>query len=239
MRLFSRKPVLKRSLVPEGSFEMGTPGESFDEGPPHTVTVAAIEMAQYPVTNAEYGLYLRRTGAQPPPWWRKAGFSDPGQPVVGVNWHEARQYCEWLSQLTELHIRLPTEAEFEKGARAGLRGATYPWGNDRAKGGYSVACGPLAGPYRCGINPPNGFGLYDMVSNVYQWCLDGYDPDYYRTSPARNPTGREGAAMRSARGWSWTEEDLIGRCAARASLAPYFRVHDFGFRWVIAYDSGF
>lgn len=239
MRLFFGKPSLKRCLVPEGTFDMGTPGESFDEGPVHSVYLAAFEMAQYPVLNADYGRFLKKTGLEPPPWWNEPPFADPGQPVVGVNWNEARSYCEWLSEQSDLNIRLPTEAEFEKAARAGLRRATYPWGNDRCAGGYELHHGPLRSPYRSGLNPPNGYGLFDMVSNVYQWCLDGYDPDYYATSPSRHPTGIEGAAMRSARGWSWTEEDLVGRCAARASLAPYFRVHDFGFRWVIAYDSRF
>jgi formylglycine-generating enzyme required for sulfatase activity len=239
MRLFTRKPDLKRCLVPEGTFDMGTPGESFDEGPVHPVTLSAFEMAQFPVRNRDYAQFLKRTGAEAPPFWREPRFSDPGQPVVGVSWYEAERYCKWLSELAGLTFRLPTEAEFEKAARAGLPRASYPWGNDRSKGGYRIDRGPLEGPYRCGLNPPNGHGLYDMLSNVHQWCLDGYDPEYYRSSPGRNPTGAEGAAMRAARGWSWTEEDLIGRCAARAKLSPYFRVHDFGFRWVIAYDSRF
>lgn len=234
-RSSKKKLNLKRCLVPEGHFWMGTKGESFDAGPVHKVYVSAFEMAQYPVLNQDYGVYLKKSGEDPPEQWGDPKFDDPRQPVVGVNWHEARKYCQWLSEQTGSNIRLPTEAEFEKAARGGLQHMTYPWGHEREAGRYKVHEGPLEAPYAAGTNPPNAYGLYDMVSNVHQWCLDGYDPDFYSESPERNPQGAEGTPMKVARGWSWTREDLIGRVAARTSLAPYFRVNDFGIRWVIGY----
>lgn len=230
-----KKLTLKRCLIPEGHFLMGSAGDTFDEGPVHKVYVSAFEMARYPVRNRDYELFLKDTDEDPPQWWEDSRFNEPDQPVVGVNWHEARRFCAWLGEETGHNMRLPTEAEFEKASRGGLQGKVYPWGNDREEGHYKLDRGPLDAPYKPGTNPPNAYGLHDMVSNVHQWCLDGYDPDYYEHSEERNPLGAEGVPMRVARGWSFTQEDLIGRCAARASLSPYFRVNDFGFRWVIGY----
>ena len=233
MKLRASKLNLKRCLVPEGHFMMGSRGDSFDESPAHRVYVSAFEMSQTPVLNADYAAFLKKADVDPPEWRENPDFDDPKQPVVGVNWHEAKKYCAWLADRGGLNIRLPTEAEFEKAARAGLQEAEYPWGNGRANGRYKVDKGPLKGPYRSGLNPANAYGLHDMVSNVYQWCLDGYDPRYYEESADKNPTGSDRADQRAARGWSWKEKDLIGRCAARCSLAAYFRCNDFGFRWVI------
>lgn len=214
---------------------MGAEVGEFDESPVHRVYVSAFEMAQTPVSNRDYAHFLKNTKGDAPEWWEQHDFSDPDQPVVGVNWYEAMKFCEWLSKKSGLNIRLPTEAEFEKASRGGMQEMEYPWGDTLAASGYKTARGPLVRPYPSGRNPANAYGLHDMVSNVHQWCLDGYDPNYYADSPERNPLGSDSADRRSARGASWKQENLINRCAARASLSPYFRVNDFGFRWVSAY----
>ena len=152
-----------------------------------------------------------------------------------MNWHEAKEYCAWLGKKAGMNMRLPTEAEFEKAARAGLQGMEYPWGNDVEKSNYKLTGGPLKGPYKPTVNPPNSYGLFDMVSNVYQWCLDRYDPIYYEESEERNPMGSRRTGQKAARGGSWNRDNLINRCAARGSLAPYFRTNDFGFRWVSSF----
>lgn len=236
MLLRTEKLNLKRCLVPEGQFLMGSADENaFDEGPVHRVYVAAFEMAQTPVTNHDYGIFLKKAKKEPSEWWENSAFNDPEQPVVGVNWHEAKEYCEWLSKKTGHNIRLPTEAEFEKAARGGLHGKKYPWGDEVSAGRYRIKVGPLESPYKMKANPPNAYGLFDMVSNVHQWCLDGYDPNYYEESPERKPMGPVSFDRRAARGNSWKEDDLIATCAQRTSLAPYFRCDDFGFRWVIGF----
>jgi len=231
-----KKLKLKRCLVPEGAFMMGTRGETFDESPAHRVYVSAFEMAQTPVINADYGLFLRENkDVDPPQWWEDPDFNDPQQPVVGVNWHEAKEYCAWLGRKVGMNMRLPSEAEFEKAARAGLQGKEYPWGNDVAKSGFTLTEGPLKGPYKPRATPANSYGLFDMVSNVYQWCLDRYDPIYYSESEERNPMGSHRSGQRAARGGSWNRDNLINRCAARCSLAPYFRCNDFSFRWISSF----
>lgn len=235
-KLGSGGPDLQRSLVPEGRFVMGSEGESFDESPAHRVYISAFEMAKTPVLVRDYALFLQDTDTDPPDTWDDPAFSDPEKPVVGVNWHEANAYCDWLSKQCGLKIRLPTEAEFEKAARGGRQGRKYPWGDRLEQCNYRITEGPLDGPYRTGENPPNGFGLYDVVSNVHQWCLDGYDPDFYAESPERNPVAQGTSEQKVARGHSWKEERLVTRCAARTRMASYFRCDDFGIRWVAAYQ---
>ena len=231
-----KKLTLKRCLVPEGPYMMGTKGETFDESPAHRVYVSAFEMAQTPVLNRDYALFLKENkDVDQPQWWEDPSFNDPNQPVVGVNWHEAKEYCAWLGRKAGMNLRLPTEGEFEKAVRGGLQGADYPWGNELETSGYKVTEGPLKGPYKPGANPPNAYGLYDMVSNVLQWCLDRYDPNYYEESEERNPMGSQRTGQRAARGGSWKDESLIRRCATRAGLAPYFRCDDFGFRWIVSF----
>ncbi len=230
---FRSKANLRRCLIPEGVFLMGSDGNgAFDESPAHEVFISAFEMATVPVTNRDYSLFLRKTRSKAPPFWNEAKFSDPGQPVVGLNWYEAENYCKWLSEQTGYKIRLPTEAEWEKAARGGHRGYEYPWGNDPVRSGLSRLKGPLEAPDAVGNTTANGYGLYDMAYNIYEWCMDGYDPDYYGESPEDNPRGSANTEQRAARGESWASEMLIGRCAARSRLAPYFRCNDFGLRWV-------
>jgi formylglycine-generating enzyme required for sulfatase activity len=158
-------------------------------------------------------------------------FSHPELPVVGVTWDEAVAYCQWFRDSTGKEFRLPTEAEWEYAARGGREGELYPWGDEPPWERSMIGCdAATGGPARVGVNPPNGFVLYDMSEGVHEWCSDYYDYNYYRYSPERNPQGARSGTRRASRGGSWRHQIKFSRSAARSSLPPSFRYADYGFR---------
>jgi len=165
-------------LVPilKGWFLMGCDTGQDNEKPVHRVWVDEFLLAACQVTNAEYTLFLLGTGSQPPPFWNDADFNRPEQPVVGVSWHEAVRYCEWLRLHTGRAFRLPTEAEWERAARGGREGAPYPWGDapPQLLRDYAERCAGYwrTGPEPVGRGEANGYGLYNMCDNVHEWCSD-------------------------------------------------------------------
>ena len=195
------KPIVPEGMVPipAGEFQMGNndPKADPDEQPAHTVYIDAFFMDETEVTNVEYQKFVLAN-----PRWSKGqidrNFHDGGylehwngndypsgeadHPVVFVSWYGAMAYAIWVEK------RLPTEAEWECAARGGLRKRDnkYPWGDviDSSKANYG---GNVGDTTPVGSYPPNGYGLYDMAGNVWEWCLDEYNPNFYRTSPRENP----------------------------------------------------
>jgi formylglycine-generating enzyme required for sulfatase activity len=162
-------------------------------------------------------------------------------PVVQVAYDDALAYAKWAGK------RLPTEAEWEFAQRGGLSGKLYAWGDEFTPGGEYMA-NTYQGNFpvrdsgadgNAGISPvksfpPNGYGLYDMAGNVWQWCRDWYDRDFYRRPEAteRNPECRTATAIRSERGGSWVGPAHLCRSSHRRGRNPDARGRCLGFRCV-------
>jgi formylglycine-generating enzyme required for sulfatase activity len=204
--------------IPGGAFLMGcSPGDSdcYDwEKPAHDVTVNAFWMDATPVTQAQY---------------QAAVGSNPSQfigctacPVETVSWDGAQAYCAKLGK------RLPTEAEWEFAARGGTTGARY--GNINAVAWHKGNSGGKTHPV--GQKQSNAYGLYDMLGNVWEWCADWYDVNYYASSPADNPKGPSSGALRVLRGGSWLAVPRLGRASYRLGNYAEVAGDDDGFRCV-------
>jgi formylglycine-generating enzyme len=225
------KEFVPLAPIPEGYFLMGSEDGMDNEKPAHRVWVDGFLLGKFPVTNREYRIFVAEKRAAAPPFGSEPMFADPDKPVVGVSWHDAVAYCEWLSERSGKKFRLPTEAEWERAARGGRDGEKYPWGDEppEAKGYYGCDA-ERGGPARVGLNDSNGFGLYDIAASVHEWCGDFYDAGYYRIAPQRNPSGPPSGARKVSRGGSWRHQVKFSRCAARSSLNPAFKYADYGFR---------
>jgi formylglycine-generating enzyme len=223
--------------VPEGWFHMGCDTGRDDEKPAHRVWVDAFALAAFQTTNAEYARFLEAARHSPPPFWDDANFNDPQQPVIAVSWFDAIAYCDWLTHTRGTRYRLPTEAEWERAARGGVEGETYPWGNFAPEEIPNYATRWQSGPEPVGLYAPNPYGLYNLGDNVHEWCADWYDAAYYTISPERNPQGPPSSTRRASRGGSWRHHIKVTRTSARSSIPPEFKYADYGFR--VAAGEGF
>jgi len=226
------QPVMQ--TIPQGWFCMGTPDHlgygRDDEKPAHRVWVETFELAAFQTTNEEYACFLAATTHPLPAGWHDPLFDHPRQPVTSVSWFDAVTYCKWLSGLTNKRFRLPTEAEWERAARADSENTAYPWGNTPPEEIKDYANRWKTGPEPVGLFSPNPYGLYNLGDNVHEWCADWYDAGYYSIAPERNPQGPAHGVRRSSRGGSWRHQIKVTRTAARSSIPPGLKYADYGFR---------
>jgi len=205
-------PTGRMVLIPEQDFMMGSNLSEEDQRPAHRVHISRFWIAPTPVTNHQYAQFVAATGHRPAPFVTEVQYSNPLQPVVGISWLDAQACCTWMGG------RLPTEAEWEAAARGGS-GLMFGFDGrvDREKANY----GNLIGfPQAVAKYPPNPYALFDMSGNVWEWCCDWYEPNYYQHSPIDNPTGPLTGTARVLRGGSWNSLAESIACSYRGSNVP-------------------
>ena len=255
-RISWERDGLEMVLIPAGSFEMEDHfnEESTDAQPVHTVELDEFYMDVHEVTVGQFREFVNQSGYsydfnRADERGRTVAKHSPADnyPMVFVNWIDATAYAKWAGK------RLPTEAEWEYAARGGLKGKRYPWGSGDPTGKECNFADTNADAFLRGIDPDwadldvddghaftapvgsfaaNGYGLYDMVSNVYEWCQDWYGENYYSNSAAKNPPGPDSGSSRVLRGGFWDKYTNTLRVAHRDGTSPFNRINDLGFRCV-------
>ena len=237
-------------LVEAGSFQMGSTNGKPDEQPIHTVNITRpFYVSKHEVTFEQYDEFCDDTTREK---LDDNGWGRGNRPATIIVWSDAVEYCNWLSEkegLTPCYsgqgtatqcdflangYRLPTEAEWEYAARGGDRsqGFVYP-GSDNVGdvGWYVDNSDGRAQPV--GQKQPNELGLYDMGGNVWEFCWDWYDKNYYSWGTTVDPQGTGASRVRVLRGGCWNYHPRICRSANRSWRAPGYRLFDVGFRVIL------
>lgn len=250
-------------LICDTFFYMGSndPAHLQDEEPIHKLNLSAYKISKTEVLNTSYRNFCNANNYQYPqdpqfPTMPNYFDSFPNHPVVMVSWYDAARYCNWRSEVDGYETqydtttweckftygyRLPTEAEWEFACRAGLYQNLYTWGNETP----GILCNwkddelyEYTSPVRS--FSANNYDIYDMTGNVWEWCNDYYDKDYYSVSPTVDPHGPDSGFYKVMRGGSWQDEESNIRCAKRAQNDPDFSAPDIkawtlGFRIVLGF----
>jgi formylglycine-generating enzyme required for sulfatase activity len=217
------EPSMK--AIPAGSFLMGSEGPDAEK-PPHKVNLSPYRVCDHLVTNKEYALFI----AANPQWskdradpelrdesylsdWGEEGYpaGKDDNPVAFVSFFAAQALASWLGK------RLPTEAEWECAARGGLVGKKFPSG-DQMNDTIANLAKQHRGTTSVRTFAPNGFGLYDMAGNLFEWASDWYGP--YSPGEARDPAGPPSGEYKVVRGGSWMSGAGALRVSARVDMEP-------------------
>ena len=220
-------------LIPAGTFAMGSPGAEGEasERPQHQVAVPAFYMSKYEVTQKQYQALMGINISE---------FQGEDLPVENVSWTFANDFCDRLTQVTGIKHRLPTEAEWEYACRAGTT-TSYAFGNSLSSSQANFDDGTTGGSAQSSVNrrrttpvgsfKPNGFGLYDMHGNVWEWCVDVFH-DSYNGAPANGSAWGDGQGLRVLRGGSWLSSVEALRSALRQRGDVELEAATIGFRVV-------
>jgi formylglycine-generating enzyme required for sulfatase activity len=241
-------------LVKGGTFTMGDNNGKDREKPEHEVTLDSFYIGKYQVTNEQYAKFLNAYGSDTVKegeykgetmieehkwgvknengiWKPQKGYEN--HPVVLVTWYGANEFCKFYGG------RLPTEAEWEYAARGGKKSKGYKYAgsnNVDEVAWYRENSGIHT--HEVGTKKPNELGIYDMSGNVWEWCEDWYDENYYQycknNNIRENPVNAKNGSFRLLRGGSWGNDSYNVRVAHRGNNSPYYRSFNFGFRVVSA-----
>lgn len=220
------------ALIPAGEFIMGmdSEGNKSDFSPAHKVFVDSFYIDINEVSNGDYLKYCKITGYKLPEFWNvdifHSGESYLDYPVVGISWVDAEKYAEWAGK------RLPTEAEWEYAARGGLINNEFPNGTTWET---ALRRNEVTGDWenltvKIKSFKPNGYGLYDMGGNAWEWVQDIYQHNYYEKSPVNNPRGPEKGTNRVIRSGSWHSGEMCHKVYYRKGLTANWVDFAVGFR---------
>ena len=233
MRLRSRTEIVGNdgaptALIPSDTFIMGYNEESTRR----EIFLDAFYLDRYEVTVARYAAFMKETGkVKPPDEWETVDLKNGGDlPVIGVSWQDASSYCRWAGR------RLPTEAEWERGAR-GNDERRYPWGNAPPTAESTRYGKPYGNPvYRGGVAPVGShgndkspFGMFDLAGNVTEWVADWFS-EGFPEDDVRNHKGPDSGTSKVLRGASWYEPAERLGVTKRWQANPSTRNKGIGFR---------
>ena len=238
---FTNQTGVEMLFIPSGTLMIGSTadGAAPNEAPLTKTNVSCFYISRVPITNGQFELFAATHRSKRPGW------ADENHPAVYVSSVEAIRFCEWLGRRDGKKYRLPTEAEWEYAAR-GTDGRTFPWGEKLNRGdlanfadcnttfpwreaeindGYAETS-PV-GSFPRGASP---FGAEDMAGNVWEWCLDFYEP--YKGKERTNPRSALTVGRRIYRGGSWKSRASSLRTTTRNFNIPEYSANDVGFRIV-------
>lgn len=220
--------------IPSGKFRWGY--TSTDESIAPSIAMSPLRVGATPVTWKiwkEYCIAESLRMPQQPRW----GYLED-HPVVNVSWDDIMKpggFCGWASRMVGFKLTLPTDAQWEYAARGEKDGLEYPWGDELESNRLWGSVGSFSDPNMTAVVDRiyrihrNGYGLTDMIGNVWEWCLDYHNDDFRPVG--RDPEDTKRSRNRCVRGGSWNGGFPVGfRCADRNKLDPESKYDDYGFR---------
>ncbi len=245
--------------VKGGTFKMGSKDTEAkeDESNVHEVKVNDFYIGRFEITVAQFKSFVEITDYQTEAerigksyiytgsWKNMKGINwrhdargnlrpqtEYDHPVVHVSWNDATAYCKWLTIQTKKPFRLLTEAEWEFAARGGLqsKNTKYSGGTNTDEIAWYISSSQDKGTFPVGTKKPNELKIHDLSGNVYEWCADWYDSEYYMSSPSDNPQGVPNGISKVVRGGSWHDTAEKNRVASRFNGSPSYCGYNIGFR---------
>ncbi|MBN1451681.1 MAG: SUMF1/EgtB/PvdO family nonheme iron enzyme [Anaerolineales bacterium] len=228
--MISEKDGMTMVYVPAGEFQMGSENGDSSEKPLHAVDLDSFWMDRTEVTHAMYARCVNDSGCYEPSNEKYYDYDYADHPMVNVSWYDAVNYCKWAER------RLPSEEEWEKAAQGGLKVQVYPWGYQEPvceQGVYNGAQHSNCGERTVSVGSfgENGYGLYDMAGNVWEWVNDWYDAYPGGDESASSDFGR---TYRVLRGGSWKDNESFLRTASRGRYNPTSVFNNIGFRCALS-----